>query len=154
MATPLNGPSRAGTAGYNDIARWNLTEPPSAFGARDAVVQQVSTLAELDDALKDSNQLSGHMCFIEVALDQHDMPPNDSSTVTEVTTAPELSRHSAWTRELVTPELAVESEKLGLAWSTMAAPETSPAASTNTSSRPHFFALEHASVSHPIKLGS
>jgi TPP-dependent 2-oxoacid decarboxylase len=63
------------TAGYNDIARWNLTELPSAFGARDAVVRQASTLAELDDALKDSNELSGHMRFIEVALDQHDMPP-------------------------------------------------------------------------------
>jgi TPP-dependent 2-oxoacid decarboxylase len=63
------------TAGYNDIARWNLTELPSAFGARDAVVRHVSTLAELDDVLKDSNQLSGHMRFIEVTLDQHDMPP-------------------------------------------------------------------------------
>jgi TPP-dependent 2-oxoacid decarboxylase len=63
------------TAGYNDIAQWNLAELPSAFGARDAVVRRVSTLAELDDALKESGQLSGRMRFIEVVLDRHDLPP-------------------------------------------------------------------------------
>jgi TPP-dependent 2-oxoacid decarboxylase len=63
------------TAGYNDIATWNLMELPSAFGARDAVVRRASTLAELDDALKESGQLGGQMRFIEVVLDQHDMPP-------------------------------------------------------------------------------
>lgn len=38
-------------AAYNDIARWNYTELPHAFGCEDWLCLRVTTCAELDDAM-------------------------------------------------------------------------------------------------------
>jgi TPP-dependent 2-oxoacid decarboxylase len=64
----INGPD----AGYNDIARWNWSHVPAAFGA-EAFVARVATLAELEAALHAITR--GTMAFVEVVLARDDVPP-------------------------------------------------------------------------------
>jgi indolepyruvate decarboxylase len=59
---------------YNDLARWNYAELPRALGCADWFTAQVSTLGELDEAMK-SARASKSGAYIEIIGDRMDMPP-------------------------------------------------------------------------------
>jgi indolepyruvate decarboxylase len=59
---------------YNDLARWNYAELPRALGCADWFTAQVSTLGELDEAMK-SARASESGAYIEIIGDRMDMPP-------------------------------------------------------------------------------
>lgn len=67
----INGPR----AHYNDIARWNWTAIPDAFGAAaGALVRRAETIAEFDEALRACEANTGQLSFIEVVMDRLDLP--------------------------------------------------------------------------------
>jgi indolepyruvate decarboxylase len=59
---------------YNDLAPWNYAELPRALGCADWFTAQVSTLGELDEAMK-SARASKSGAYIEIIGDRMDMPP-------------------------------------------------------------------------------
>jgi indolepyruvate decarboxylase len=66
---------RGPNAAYNDVARWNWTALPAAFGAPDGTsVHRVETTAELDKALAACDGAAGALAFVEVVLDRLDVP--------------------------------------------------------------------------------
>jgi indolepyruvate decarboxylase len=68
----IHGPA----AGYNDIAPWDWSHVPAAFGAHpDAVVMRVHTEAELAAVLAVIDASPGALAFVEVVLDRGDVPP-------------------------------------------------------------------------------
>jgi TPP-dependent 2-oxoacid decarboxylase len=64
----INGPN----AIYNDVAAWNYTQLPAAFGAQDAQVSTATTTRELEAALAGARP--GRLTLIEVVVDRHDLP--------------------------------------------------------------------------------
>jgi indolepyruvate decarboxylase len=62
-------------AAYNDVAHWNWTALPAAFGAPDGTsVHRVETTAELDKALVACDGAAGVLAFVEVVLGRLDVP--------------------------------------------------------------------------------
>ena len=59
---------------YNDLAPWNYAELPKALGCADWVTARVSTLGELDEAMK-SARASKSGAYIEIMGGKMDMPP-------------------------------------------------------------------------------
>ncbi len=58
---------------FNDIAQWNYTKLPEAFGAQDAFVAQARTVGEFDQVLGRAAK-SGKFVYIEIFLDRMDAP--------------------------------------------------------------------------------
>ena len=66
---------RGPNAAYNDVAHWNWTVLPAAFGAPDRTsVHRVETTVELDKALAACDGAAGALAFVEVVLDRLDVP--------------------------------------------------------------------------------
>jgi indolepyruvate decarboxylase len=59
---------------YNDLAPWNYVELPKALGCSDWYTARVTTLGELDDAMK-SARASKAGAYIEIIGGKMDMPP-------------------------------------------------------------------------------
>jgi indolepyruvate decarboxylase len=59
---------------YNDLAPWNYAELPKALGCADWFTARVTTLGELDDAMK-SARAGKSGAYIEIMGDKMDMPP-------------------------------------------------------------------------------
>ncbi|MGA2894512.1 MAG: thiamine pyrophosphate-binding protein [Xanthobacteraceae bacterium] len=59
---------------YNDLAPWNYAELPKALGCADWFTARVTTLGELDDAMK-SARASKAGAYIEIMGGKMDMPP-------------------------------------------------------------------------------
>jgi indolepyruvate decarboxylase len=59
---------------YNDLAHWNYAELPKALGCADWFTARVTTLGELDDAMK-SARASKSGAYIEIMGGKMDMPP-------------------------------------------------------------------------------
>ena len=59
---------------YNDLAPWNYAELPKALGCADWFTARVTTLGELDDAMK-SARASKSGAYIEIIGGKMDMPP-------------------------------------------------------------------------------
>jgi indolepyruvate decarboxylase len=59
---------------YNDLAPWNYAELPKALGCADWFTARVTTLAELDAAMK-SARASKSGAYIEIIGGKMDMPP-------------------------------------------------------------------------------
>jgi alpha-keto-acid decarboxylase len=55
---------------YNDIARWNWTALPAAFGARDAAAVRVRTVGELRAALADPARFT----LVQAVVPRDDVP--------------------------------------------------------------------------------
>ncbi|MCB5908800.1 alpha-keto acid decarboxylase family protein [Streptomyces pinistramenti] len=63
------------TASYNDIAPWNYTALPAAFGGDDrCVTRRVTTPAELTDALSLATATPDRLVLIEAVLPRNDAP--------------------------------------------------------------------------------
>jgi indolepyruvate decarboxylase len=58
---------------YNDLASWNYAELPKALGCADWFTARVTTLGELDDAMK-SARVSKSGAYIEIMGGKMDMP--------------------------------------------------------------------------------
>jgi indolepyruvate decarboxylase len=59
---------------YNEIANWNYTKLPEAFGGK-AFVVQARTNEEFDNALKQAEmEQANQLCFIEIFADKMDAP--------------------------------------------------------------------------------
>jgi TPP-dependent 2-oxoacid decarboxylase len=71
----IDGPNAA----YNDIARWNWSYIPAAFGA-EATVARVRTIGELDTAIARLAENEGQVRVIEAMLGKHDLPQVLSDT--------------------------------------------------------------------------
>jgi indolepyruvate decarboxylase len=72
-------PYRAGAGGksgltYNDLAPWNYAELPKALGCADWYTARVTTLGELDAAMK-AARASKTGAYIEIIGGKMDMPP-------------------------------------------------------------------------------
>ncbi|MBC7002762.1 alpha-keto acid decarboxylase family protein [Photobacterium sp. BZF1] len=61
---------------FNDIATWNYTYLPKAFGANNAMVRQVKTTLELSEALKMARKNTNELSYIEAITFPHDAPRN------------------------------------------------------------------------------
>lgn len=59
---------------YNDLARWRYAELPRALGCADWFVARVTTLGELDAAMKAARE-SKSGAYIEIVGERMDMPP-------------------------------------------------------------------------------
>jgi len=59
---------------YNDVAAWNYAELPKALGCADWYTARVTTLGELDDAMK-AARASKTRAYIEIIGGKMDMPP-------------------------------------------------------------------------------
>jgi len=59
---------------YNDLAPWNYAELPKALGCADWYTARVTTLGELDEAMKSARD-SKSGAYIEIIGDKMDMPP-------------------------------------------------------------------------------
>ena len=59
---------------YNDLARWRYAELPRALGCADWFTARVTTLGELDAAMKAARE-SESGAYIEIVGDRMDMPP-------------------------------------------------------------------------------
>ena len=59
---------------YDDLSPWNYAELPRALGCADWFTARVSTLGELDDAMK-SARASKSGAYIEIIGGRMDMPP-------------------------------------------------------------------------------
>lgn len=59
---------------YNDLAQWNYSELPHALGCEGWYTPRVSTLGELDDALKVAGA-GEQACYIEVVTGTYESPP-------------------------------------------------------------------------------
>jgi indolepyruvate decarboxylase len=59
---------------YNDLARWRYAELPSALGCADWFTARVTTLGELDAAMKAARE-SKSGAYIEIVGERMDMPP-------------------------------------------------------------------------------
>ena len=59
---------------YNDLARWRYAELPRAFGCDDWFAARITTLGELDAAMKAACE-SKSGAYIEVVGERMDMPP-------------------------------------------------------------------------------
>jgi indolepyruvate decarboxylase len=59
---------------YNDLAPWNYAELPKALGCADWYTARVTTLGELDDAMK-AARASKTGAYIEILGGRMDMPP-------------------------------------------------------------------------------
>jgi indolepyruvate decarboxylase len=59
---------------YNDLAPWNYAELPKTLGCADWFTARVTTLGELDDAMK-SARASKSGAYIEIMGGKMDMPP-------------------------------------------------------------------------------
>ncbi|MEP9374279.1 thiamine pyrophosphate-binding protein [Mesorhizobium sp. KR1-2] len=59
---------------YNDLAPWNYAELPKALGCTDWFTARVTTLGELDEAMK-SARASKSGAYIEIMAGKMDMPP-------------------------------------------------------------------------------
>jgi len=59
---------------YNDLAPWNYAELPKALGCADWYTARVTTLGELDDAMK-AARASQAGAYIEIIGGKMDMPP-------------------------------------------------------------------------------
>lgn len=59
---------------YNDLARWNYTELPHAFGCDDWYTPRVTTLGELDEAL-DIAGTGERASYIEIVTGTYESPP-------------------------------------------------------------------------------
>jgi indolepyruvate decarboxylase len=59
---------------YNDLAPWNYAELPKALGCADWYTSRVTTLGELDDAMK-AARASKTGAYIEIIGGRMDMPP-------------------------------------------------------------------------------
>ena len=59
---------------YNDLAPWNYAELPKALGCSDWYTARVTTLGELDEAMK-AARASRAGAYIEIIGDKMDMPP-------------------------------------------------------------------------------
>jgi indolepyruvate decarboxylase len=59
---------------YNDLAPWNYAELPKALGCADWYTARVTTLGELDEAMK-SARASKSGAYIEIIGGKMDMPP-------------------------------------------------------------------------------
>ena len=59
---------------YNDLAPWNYAELPKALGCANWFTARVTTLGELDDAMK-SARASKAGAYIEIMGGKMDMPP-------------------------------------------------------------------------------
>jgi indolepyruvate decarboxylase len=59
---------------YNDLAPWNYAELPKALGCADWFTARVTTLGELDEAMK-SARASKSGAYIEIMGGKMDMPP-------------------------------------------------------------------------------
>jgi indolepyruvate decarboxylase len=59
---------------YNDLAPWNYAELPKALGCADWFTARVTTLGELDDAMK-SARASKSGAYVEIMGGKMDMPP-------------------------------------------------------------------------------
>ena len=59
---------------YNDLAPWNYTQLPKALGCADWYTARVTTLGELDDAMK-AARASKTGAYIEIIGGKMDMPP-------------------------------------------------------------------------------
>ena len=59
---------------YNDVAAWNYAELPKALGCADWYTARVTTLGELDDAMK-AARASKTGAYIEIIGGKMDMPP-------------------------------------------------------------------------------
>ena len=67
--------ARGPNAAYNEVAHWNWTALPAAFGAPDGTsVHRVETTPELDKALAACDGAVGALTFVEVVLDRLDVP--------------------------------------------------------------------------------
>ncbi|MET7992143.1 thiamine pyrophosphate-binding protein [Amycolatopsis sp. NPDC005232] len=62
------------SAGYNDVAKWNWTALPAAFGAHDPLVRSAGAVGELLDVLREAESSPGRLTFVEVRLGRHDLP--------------------------------------------------------------------------------
>ncbi|MDP2906136.1 MAG: thiamine pyrophosphate-binding protein [Candidatus Omnitrophota bacterium] len=58
---------------YNDLAPWNYTALPAAFGCKDWFVARAATNAELDKAMEEARNHQG-ACYIEVIAGRTDFP--------------------------------------------------------------------------------
>jgi len=58
---------------YNDLAKWNYSELPKAFGCRDWMAARVETLGELDTAMA-AARASKTGAYIEIIAGRMDMP--------------------------------------------------------------------------------
>jgi indolepyruvate decarboxylase len=59
---------------YNDLAPWHYAKLPNALGCTDWYTARVTTLGELDDAMKAARD-SKTGAYIEIIGDRFDMPP-------------------------------------------------------------------------------
>ena len=59
---------------YNDLAPWNYAELPKAMGCADWYAARVTTLGELDEAMKAARTCKAG-AYIEIIGDRMDMPP-------------------------------------------------------------------------------
>jgi indolepyruvate decarboxylase len=59
---------------YNDLAAWRYSELPHALGCDGWFTTRVTTLGELDLAMKQADQ-NGSACYIEVVTDTYAAPP-------------------------------------------------------------------------------
>jgi indolepyruvate decarboxylase len=59
---------------YNDLAQWNYSELPHALGCTDWYTPRVTTLAELDEALKIASE-GERGCYIEIITAKYEAPP-------------------------------------------------------------------------------
>lgn len=59
---------------YNDVAQWNYAALPHALGCRDWYTPRVTTLGELDEALKIAGE-GKFACYIEVVTGTYEAPP-------------------------------------------------------------------------------
>jgi indolepyruvate decarboxylase len=59
---------------YNDLAPWHYAKLPNALGCTDWYTARVTTLGELDDAMKAARD-SKTGAYIEIVGDRFDMPP-------------------------------------------------------------------------------
>lgn len=59
---------------YNDLAQWNYSALPHALGCDDWYTPRVTTLAELDEALKVAGE-GTRGCYIEVVTGTYEAPP-------------------------------------------------------------------------------
>jgi hypothetical protein len=73
--------TRAGRT-YNDLAPWNYAELPNDLGCGDWYVARVTTVGELDNALK-AARASKTAAYIEIIVDKMDMPPRPRITLPE-----------------------------------------------------------------------
>jgi indolepyruvate decarboxylase len=59
---------------YNDLAQWNYAELPHALGCDDWYTPRVTTLEELDEALKIAGE-GKRGCYIEIITAKYEAPP-------------------------------------------------------------------------------